>query len=291
MRKNPRHSRPGAKLFSQKPGSRPARGGPSQAPHKGPQKSPHRPQTREDTRLAGRWVIGLHSVREALKVRPGAVAELSLKEGWESNQDLREISEKIRKATTKPESWLDRLGSGHQGVAARMTAAPEFSWADLDQLESATILLLDGVQDPHNLGACLRTAWLLGAKALFIPEHRASPLTPTAMKVASGGAEHVPVVVDGNLMDAAKMLKDKGFWLFGLAGEAKQTLWQTRFDQKVALIIGSEYGGIRTPLARLCDELIRVPQVDAAASFNASVAAAIALAEVTRQLTQSPGKS
>ena len=73
------------------------------------------------------------------------------------------------------------------------------------------------IHDPHNLGACLRTAWLLGAQAFFIPENRASPLTPTAMKVASGGAEHVPVVIDGNLLDAAKSLKDKAYWLFAVS--------------------------------------------------------------------------
>lgn len=246
-----------------------------------------RPDPRHDPKPPpGRWVIGIHSVREALKIRKNAVAELCLKEGWESSQDLTRLSEMGKAPVVKQEGWLDRLGSGHQGVAARVTSLPEFSWEALESKEKSIVLLLDGIQDPHNLGACLRTAWLLGADALFIPENRASPLTPTAMKVASGGAEHVPVVIDGSLLDAAKSLKDKGYWLFGLAGEAKQNLWQTTFHEKVAMIVGSEESGIRTPLARLCDELIHIPQGVPDASFNASVAAAITLAEVARQHSQ-----
>jgi len=225
-----------------------------------------------------------------MKVRKNAVAELCLKEGWESSQELRQLSEMGKTPVIKQEGWLDRLGSGHQGVAARVTGLPEFSWEALESTEKSIVLLLDGIQDPHNLGACLRTAWLLGAQAVFIPENRASPLTPTAMKVASGGAEHVPVVIDGNLLEAAKSLKDKGYWLFGLAGEAKQSLWKTNFHEKVAMVIGSEESGIRSPLAKLCDELIRIPQGVPDASFNASVAAAITLSEVARQHSQLAGK-
>lgn len=238
----------------------------------------------------GRWVIGLHSVREALKVRPDAVAELWLKDGWESSHELRDLAEEGARPLSKPQSLLDKMGSGNQGAAARITADPTFSWDDLAAQESARVLLLDGIQDPHNLGACLRTAWLLGVSVLFISENRSSPLTPTAMKVASGGAEHVPVVADGNLLDTAKNLKDRGFWLFGLEGSASQSLWRTQFDQKVALVVGSEGSGIRTPLARLCDELLSIPLTTSDASLNASVAAAIGLAEVTRQHAQSPRK-
>jgi 23S rRNA (guanosine2251-2'-O)-methyltransferase len=248
------------------------------------------PESTEPRPPPGRWVIGIHSVREALKVRKAAVAELCLKQGWESSQELREISEMGKVPVTKQEGWLDRLGSGHQGVAARLTEAPELDWEVLDSAEKSIVLLLDGIQDPHNLGACLRTAWLLGVHAVFIPENRASPLTPTAMKVASGGAEHVPVVADGNLLDTAKTLKEKGYWLFGLAGEAKHDLWQTTFHEKIAIVIGNEESGIRTPLARLCDELIRIPQGAPEASFNASVAAAITLAEVARQHRSGHGK-
>lgn len=235
---------------------------------------------------SGRWTIGLHSVKEALKVRPQAVKELWLKEGWESSEDLREIGEQARNVKAKPQGVMDKLGHAHQGVAALMAEAPVVSWSELETAQFATVLLADGIQDPHNLGAILRTAWLLGAKALFIPEHRASPLTPTAMKVASGGAEHVAVEAEGNLLSTAKQLKDIGFWLYGLAGDGKGSLWQQSFPEKVALVVGNEESGIRTPLARLCDELIHIPQADSAASFNASVATAIALAEVTRQRHQ-----
>lgn len=232
----------------------------------------------------GRWAVGLHAVREALKVRPEAIAEIWMKTGWESSEDLREIAESCgKKVQVKPPGELDKLTSGHQGVAFRMSEDPSLDWSELEGEGPCLVLLADGLQDPHNLGAIIRTSWLLKTRAIFTTENRSSPMTPTVMKVASGGAEHVPVVPEGNLLDVAKRLKDMGFWLYGLAGEGRQTLWQTEFPGKVALVVGSEESGIRTPLSRLCDELVRIPQVEASASFNASVATAIALAEVSRQ--------
>ncbi|MGE0762450.1 MAG: 23S rRNA (guanosine(2251)-2'-O)-methyltransferase RlmB [Bdellovibrionales bacterium] len=239
----------------------------------------------------GRWAIGLHAVREALKVRPKAIAEMWLKEGWESSQDLRELADQAgQKIQTKPQGLLDKLAGGHQGVAARLTEEPPFDWSDLESAPQSLVLLADGLQDPHNLGAIIRTAWLLKVQAIFITENRSSPMTPTVMKVACGGAEHVPVIPDGNLLDAAKRLKDMGFWLYGMNGDAHQTLWQAQFPEKVALVVGSEESGIRTPLSRLCDDLIRIPQVATEASFNASVATAIGLSEVRRQHLQEPKK-
>lgn len=256
-----------------------------------PQHGRHRPPEKTSPIPKGRWAIGIHAVEEALKVRPKSVSELWLKEGWESSEDLRRLSEMTKNVRNKPQGVLDKLGTGHQGVAACIGEDPAVDWDSLAQSDNAVVLLADGIQDPHNLGAILRTAWLLGAQALFITENRSAPLTPTAMKVACGGAEHVPVEVDGNLLTTANQLKEQGFWIFGLDGEGRGSLWQTKFSGKVALIVGSEESGIRTPLKRVCDELLHIPQADSAASFNASVATAIALAEVQRQLGQNFKKS
>ncbi len=272
-----------------KPQHSPRRGGHSSRSGGRPQQNPRREQRglKPSAIPQGRWCIGLHAVRELFKVRPGAVAEVWLKQGWESSEDLRQIADLAKgKMSQRPEGLLDRLGSGHQGVAARATQGPEFSWEHVEAPGRHLVLLCDGIQDPHNLGAILRTAWLIGAKGVFIPEHRASPLTPSAIKVASGGAEHVPVLVDGNLTDSSKRLKELGFWIYGLSHEARSTLWQVKFPEKVAIVIGNEENGIRSPLERQCDELIRIPQVAPEASFNASVAAAVVQSEVLRQWSQ-----
>lgn len=234
----------------------------------------------------GRWVVGLHSCREVVRVRSSAVQELWLKQGWEASQDLRGIAESIR-ITPKVVSatQIDKMSGGNQGVALFVSESPELNWENLNADGPALVLLADGIQDPHNLGAILRTAWLLNVSALFITEHRSSPLTPTALKVASGGAEYVPVIADENLIDVIKRLKDMGFWVYGLAGEASLSLWSTQFPEKVALVIGSEESGLRSTVAKVCDELIKIPQANSAASFNASVAAGMALSEVRRQLT------
>jgi 23S rRNA (guanosine2251-2'-O)-methyltransferase len=171
-------------------------------------------------------------------------------------------------------------------VAVLVGETPEL---DLDALtneppEKKTILVaLDEITDPHNVGAILRSSWLMGVKGLLIPEHRAGGLTPSAMKVASGGAEHVPLLTVGNLQQELKYLKDKGFWIYGLAGEGKGELGQLRINEKVVWVVGSEEKGIRSSVRGVCDELVKIPQTSAEASYNASVAAAIALYETSRQ--------
>ncbi|MBX7230881.1 MAG: RNA methyltransferase [Bdellovibrionales bacterium] len=231
-----------------------------------------------------RWVIGLHSVGEVFRVRARAIKEFWMKEGFQLPEELKLLAEKSNiLPKVRSEGELDRLGSGHQGVAVQVSEWPHWSWESFSHSASQSVLLLDGVQDPHNLGALLRTAWLFGFSALFISEHRSSPLTTTAMKVACGGAEHVPVVVDGNLLTTVTRLKKDGFWIFGLGSEGSSNLWKTQFHERTALILGSEFGGIRTPLARSCDEMVYIPQKEIYASFNASVAGGIAMAEVSRQ--------
>ncbi|HEX4922575.1 MAG TPA: RNA methyltransferase [Bdellovibrionales bacterium] len=152
-----------------------------------------------------------------------------------------------------------------------------------DSDEKQMLMALDGIEDPQNLGAILRTAWLLGVSGVFLPKGRASPLTAAACKAASGGAEHVPVEIHSNVAVPLKILKDKGFWVFGLSQHGTQSLWKTKIPDKLVWIVGGEASGLRSPSSKLCDELISLPQADADASFNASVAAALAIAETRRQ--------
>lgn len=236
-----------------------------------------------------RTVIGIHAARETLRVRPDKITEIWVKEGAERSADHQvfiEFAKKRRvKLLTKPDGFLDKIASSHQGICLMVSETPEFDVAEIssDHNEKIILLALDEISDPHNVGAVLRTAWLLGAKAVLVPENRSAHLTPAATKVASGGAEHVPLVNVGNLSQYVTALKDKGFWIYGLAGEAKSGLWQTKFNERVVLIIGSEDKGLRSTTANVCDELVSIPQTVTGASFNASVAASLVLYEVVRQ--------
>jgi 23S rRNA (guanosine2251-2'-O)-methyltransferase len=234
-----------------------------------------------------RWVIGLHSCEETLMVRPKAVRELWLRDGWESSTQLRELEEKARahRITIRGKSvgQLDHLGSGHQGVALACLETPQVNWERLGKSEGALVVILDGIEDPHNLGSILRTAWLAGAQAIFTPVDHAVGLTPTACKVASGGAEHVPVEAVTNLASLMEELKKQDFWIYGLAEGGTKLPWDFALAKKTAWVVGAEGGGIRKPVERACDELVRLPQVSSGSSYNAAVACAMALGETCRQ--------
>lgn len=235
----------------------------------------------------GRAVVGIHAVRELLKVRPRSVTQLWLRENYDGHPDLTEIADicaqhRIRPVPQSP-VVLDRVTSANQGVVAFSDDQPELNLAALKDLEKATLIVLDEVEDPHNLGAVLRTAWLMGAQGVLTPENRAAGLTATVSKVAQGAVEHIPVMQESGLLETLKHLKSEGFWLFGLSHKGESTLFKTEIPDKVIWVLGSESSGIRKPIERECDQLISIPQADPEASFNVSVAAAIAMAETFRQ--------
>ncbi len=237
-----------------------------------------------------RAVIGIHSAREVLKVRPHAVKEIWLKKDAERDLELKVFLDFSKKShcplRIQQESALNRIAASHQGVCLWVTETPKFKFEDLPDSESSThalVLVLDEISDPHNVGALLRSSWLFGANAIIVPDRRAAHLTPAVTKVASGGAEHVPMHISNNLTEDLRDLKQKGFWVYGLDGGGRQTLAETRFHEKVALVVGAEDKGLRIATQKACDELIKIPQLDPAASLNASVAGAIGLYEVQRQ--------
>lgn len=235
---------------------------------------------------------GIHSVNEALNIRPHAIKKIEIKESWQKNIELKKIVEDSEKKNISIKEVsgqkLTQYCESHQGVAAHISESPELDIESLkNSQEPAIIVVLDEVEDPHNLGAILRTSWLLGVKGVVVTERRSAHLTPTACKVACGGAEHVPVLVEPSLFDFINELKEHGFWSYGLGAEASSTLWTVDLPEKTIWVLGAESKGLRSSTEKACDQIVSIPQTAVGASFNVSVAGAMALGETVRQLSVS----
>ena len=187
-----------------------------------------------------------------------------------------------------PPEALSRVAGNsiqHQGVAARMAAAPMPPAEELlDQLAAdALVVVLDGVEDPRNLGAVLRSAAGFGVAAVFVPDRRSAPLSPAAVRTAAGGAELVPVGRAHNLGQLLDRLRDRGFRVIALDVERAEPLWQADWSGPIALVAGGEEKGVRPSIRSRCDLAVRIPVVAEIGSLNVSVAVGIALSEATRQ--------
>src|SRR6201984_2274186 len=237
-------------------------------------------------------IFGLHPVRSMLERHPERVLSVRLAERRDDPR-VRAIEELARREQ-RPVERLDAhalkrlLGDVvHQGVAAEIT--PLAPWGEdelLGALQGATaplLLALDGVQDPHNLGACLRTADACGALAVIVPRDRAAQLTPAVRKVAAGAAETTPVVTVTNLVRTLKLLKEAGLWIVGADAAAAQPAREVDLTGPVVLVVGAEGSGLRHLTRQNCDFLVSLPQRGAVESLNVSVAAAMLLYEALRQ--------
>ncbi len=243
-----------------------------------------------DTHLIG----GLHSVRSALKHGDGAVIEVWI-EARRRDRRIQEIQQLARRAgvpvRTVSRDELDALlpGANHQGVVARSRAPAVLDEKGLNALlsgleEPPFLLILDGVQDPHNLGACLRSADGAGVHAVIAPKDRSAGLTPTACKVASGAAETVPFFQVTNLARTLKWLREEqGVWLVGTAGESDTSLYDLDLTGPLGLVMGGEGKGMRRLTREACDHLVRLPMLGSVESLNVSVATGICLYEALRQ--------
>ncbi|MEP1705588.1 MAG: 23S rRNA (guanosine(2251)-2'-O)-methyltransferase RlmB, partial [Marinobacter sp.] len=181
-----------------------------------------------------------------------------------------------------------RVAGVHQGIVAAVSESREWSEDDLLAMLSGSdkppfLLLLDGVTDPHNLGACLRTADAVGVQAVVVPKDKSASLSPTVRKVACGAAETVPLVRVTNLARFMRTIRDEGVWLIGTAGEASSTLYQADFTGPVALVMGAEGKGMRRLTREHCDLLINIPMLGHVDSLNVSVATGACLYEALRQ--------
>ncbi|HRQ65041.1 MAG TPA: 23S rRNA (guanosine(2251)-2'-O)-methyltransferase RlmB [Xanthomonadaceae bacterium] len=239
------------------------------------------------------WLFGIHAVEGALARDPSAIVEMVIARD-SRNPRVQALADQARQHGLRPQAQpaqaLDRLADGgrHQGVAARVRLPDAMDESDLDIMveqagQGALLLVLDGITDPHNLGACLRSADAAGVTAVILPRDRSAALTPAARKIAAGGAESVPLVRVTNLARTLKVLKDAGVWTVGLAGEAGKTLYQQDLRGPLAIVMGSEGEGLRRLTREHCDHLARLPMRGSVESLNVSVATGIALYEALRQ--------
>ena len=233
-----------------------------------------------------RKVVGIHSCRAALEARSSEeLQKVYMKPGWQSHSPLKELEKLAGKKGLIPEilsiKKFNLLSQNHQGVAVYVKGRPQL---EMDKLpEQAVVLILEGVEDPKNLGAVIRTAWLMGVKGIFISRHHSANLTPSVMKAAAGGVEYVPVEAV-NISRCLTMLKQRHFQIYGLDGQSPHTLWQEEFEGRTAFVLGGEQSGLKSLTRKTCDRLLSIPQGEERASYNISVSAAVVLSECFRQM-------
>lgn len=239
------------------------------------------------------WIVGVNAVASSIENDAENVREV-LVEAGSKNPRLTDIEENarrkgidVRRVTAQA---LDGVGGSlrHQGVVARYAAARTWDEGELAGLVEAAegkalVLVLDGVQDPHNLGACLRSAAAAGATAVVIPKDKSAPVNATVRKTSAGAADRLPVVVVTNLARCLRDLQKMGVWIYGLAGEAEASLYALDLRGSVALVLGGEADGMRRLTRENCDGLAKIPMPGDIESLNVSVATGVTLFEAVRQ--------
>jgi len=245
---------------------------------------------------APKVLFGFHAVGVRLKTAPASVLEIYI-DPTRRDARMKQFLERAREVGVRlieaDSLRIAKLAGshGHQGVAARVQPVAQARSLDdlLDQLEAADqaepplLLVLDGVTDPHNLGACLRVADGAGAHAVIAPKDHACGINATVAKVASGAAETVPYFMVTNLARTLNELKERNIWIIGTSDDAPKTLYQVDLKGPVALVLGAEGPGMRQLTRKTCDELVSIPMRGAVESLNVSVASAVGLYEAMRQ--------
>lgn len=238
-------------------------------------------------------LFGIHAVQAALDY-----SSQNIRRAWVDSQRLdarlKQVIDDLVALGITPEKTerkkLERMAEGknHQGIVVAVELPAMLSEDRLKQdvealNETAFYLVLDQVQDPHNLGACLRTADAVGAHGIIVTKDNAAGITPTVCKVASGAAETVPVYQVTNLARVLRWMKEQNIWIMGAAGEAEQTIYDMQLDMPLALVMGAEGTGMRHLTRQHCDFLVKIPMAGQVESLNVSVAAGVMLYEVFRQ--------
>lgn len=245
-----------------------------------------------------RFIYGFHAIQARLRHSADSVQEIYLASERQDGRvrDLVKLAQAhgvriIHAERARLDGMAGVRGARHQGVVARVNVlARQATLGEiLDVLaEPALLLVLDGVQDPHNLGACLRVADAAGAHAVVAPKDRAVALNATAIKVASGAADSVPYVTVTNLARALREMQERGLWTVGADAQADRQIYEVDLKGPLALVVGAEGGGLRRLTRQTCDALVRIPMYGSVESLNVSVASGICLFEAQRQRRRGP---
>ena len=238
-------------------------------------------------------IYGIHAVEAALRNQPENVLQVFVQQGRNDNRIKTILSIAKNSGISLQSITNDKLKekcpkARHQGVVAqiRLSDSGKVSLEDILEKESVLLLVLDEVQDPHNIGACLRTADAIGVDAVIVSKNRSPALTPAIRNVASGAAETVPYIMVSNLARAIDTIKQSNVWVIGTSGDSDQTIYSTKASQRMALVMGSEGKGMRRLTREACDELVSIPMQGSVESLNISVATAVCLYEIRRQLKE-----
>lgn len=243
--------------------------------------------------MSSTHLFGIHAIQAALDYSPQKIRKVWIdaqRQDARLQQVINELAALGISAEKTERKKLDRMADGksHQGIIAAVELPPMHSEDRLKQdvlalSESAFYLVLDQVQDPHNLGACLRTADAVGVHGIIVTKDNAAGITATVCKVASGAAETVPVYQVTNLARVLRWLKEQNIWVMGAAGEAEQTIYDMKLDMPLALVMGAEGSGMRQLTRQHCDFLVKIPMLGQVESLNVSVAAGVMMYEILRQ--------
>lgn len=240
-------------------------------------------------------IHGIHAVLEALKAHPEKMERICIERG-SKNPRIREITDIARsrriRLSFEDKSWIDRKAEGarHQGVLCYIAEISTIDTEDiLAQAKSpGLVIVLDGVEDPHNVGAILRSAEAADVDGVFLPRRRSSSLSPAVVKASAGAASHVKIARVSNTAGTIDLLKKNGFWVVGLDASASKPVWQEDLTVPLALVLGGEGHGLHKLVKQKCDFLLSLPIRGHIDSYNVSVATGIALYEVLRQRMNKP---
>jgi 23S rRNA (guanosine2251-2'-O)-methyltransferase len=235
-------------------------------------------------------LYGINAVAEALKASPERIERICVERG-QKNPRIQAIVDSAREKHVRfsfeDRVWMDRQSEGlrHQGILCFAAEMPTLDAEDLlEQAKSpGLVVVLDGVEDPHNLGAILRSAEAAGADGVVLPQHRSSALSATVVKASAGAASHVKLARITNLARFIEVLKKKGYWVAGLDADSDKALWDADLTVPIALVLGGEGSGLHRLVREKCDFIVSLPIRGMVSSYNVSVAAGIALYEVIRQ--------
>ncbi|KOO06759.1 23S rRNA (guanosine(2251)-2'-O)-methyltransferase RlmB [Vibrio hepatarius] len=242
--------------------------------------------------MSNEFIYGIHAVKAVLAREPERFIEAFVLKGRQDDRlmpilnELQQIGVSIQQMTRKTLDDKAR-GANHQGVMARVKPAKQLNENDLDDIlakhDAPLLLVLDGVTDPHNLGACLRNADAAGVAAVIVPKDKSANINATVSKVACGAAETVPLVRVTNLARTMRALQEQGIWFVGTAGEATHDIYQAKLTGPLAIVMGAEGDGMRRLTRETCDDLIKIPMAGSVSSLNVSVASGVCLFEAVRQ--------